>query len=124
MERIIVAAFQRYCVSNPLHPDTFPAVRTMEAEIVSMCLNMYHNPSGAGTTTSGGTESILMAVKTHREWAAATKGITRPEMYVPCLYMTLLTANGAQNRASECPRGVRQGRGVLQNQAAFDPCRS
>ncbi|KZV65613.1 PLP-dependent transferase [Peniophora sp. CONT] len=83
MEKVIVAAFQRYCVSNPLHPDAFPAVRTMEAEIVSMCLNMYNNPTGAGATTSGGTESILMAVKTHRDWARATKGITRPEMVVP-----------------------------------------
>lgn len=31
--------------------------------------------------TSGGTESILMSVKTHRDWARVTKGITRPEMY-------------------------------------------
>lgn len=30
--------------------------------------------------TSGGTESILMSVKTHRDWAKATKGITEPEM--------------------------------------------
>ena len=80
MERVIVAAFQRYCVSNPLHPDVFPAVRRMEAEVVAMCLRMYNNPDGAGAMTSGGTESILMAVKTHREWAYATKGITEPEL--------------------------------------------
>ncbi|TFK53493.1 PLP-dependent transferase [Heliocybe sulcata] len=83
MEQIIVAAFQRYCVSNPLHPDVFPAVRKMEAEIVAMCLRMYSNPDGAGTTTSGGTESIVMAVKTHREWAKEVKGITEPEMIIP-----------------------------------------
>jgi sphinganine-1-phosphate aldolase len=82
IEKIIVAAFQRYCVSNPLHPDVFPAVRKMDAEVVSMVLNMYNNPNGAGTTTSGGTESILMAVKTHRDWARATKGITEPELRV------------------------------------------
>ena len=52
----------------------------MEAEIVSMCLHMYNNPAGAGATTSGGTESILVAVKTHRDWAKAVKGITEPEM--------------------------------------------
>lgn len=40
----------------------------------------YNNPDGAGTTTSGGTESIIMAVKTHRDWARDTKGITNPEM--------------------------------------------
>jgi len=53
----------------------------MEAEIVAMCLRMYNNPTGAGATTSGGTESILMSVKTHRDWARAVKGISEPEMY-------------------------------------------
>ncbi|KAH8993326.1 PLP-dependent transferase [Lactarius hatsudake] len=83
MDKVLVAAFQRYCVSNPLHPDVFPAVRKMEAEIVAMCLRMYNNPTGAGATTSGGTESILMSVKTHRDWARAVKGISEPEMIVP-----------------------------------------
>ena len=81
VEKVIVSAFQRYCVSNPIHPDVFPAVRKMEAEIVSMVLKLYNNPDGAGTTTSGGTESIIMAVKTHRDWARDVKGITEPEMY-------------------------------------------
>lgn len=80
LQKVIVAAFERYAVSNPLHPDVFPAIRKMEAEIVAMCLRMYSNPYGAGTTTSGGTESIIMAVKTHRDWARAVKGITEPEM--------------------------------------------
>jgi sphinganine-1-phosphate aldolase len=35
---LIVAAYERYCVSNPLHPDVFPTVRKMEAEVVAMCL--------------------------------------------------------------------------------------
>ncbi|KZT10847.1 PLP-dependent transferase [Laetiporus sulphureus 93-53] len=83
LTRVILAAIARYALSNPLHPDVFPAVRKMEAEIVSMCLNMYNNPNGAGTTTSGGTESIIMAVKTYRDWARAVKGVTEPEMIVP-----------------------------------------
>ena len=80
LESIIVGAFQKYVISNPLHPDAFPAVRKMEAEVVQMCLRMYNNPDGAGTMTSGGTESIIMSVKTHRDWAKAVKGITEPEM--------------------------------------------
>jgi len=43
---------------------------------------MFNNPTGAGTMTSGGTESIVMAVKTYRDWARVTKGITEPEMSV------------------------------------------
>ena len=87
LSKIIIAAYARYCVSNPLHPEVFPAVRKMEAEIVAMCLKMYRGPSGsAGTMTSGGTESIIMAVKTYRDWARATKGIKEPELYVFTLH--------------------------------------
>ncbi|KAF9526574.1 pyridoxal phosphate-dependent transferase [Crepidotus variabilis] len=84
LSSIIITAYSRYCVSNPLHPEVFPAVRKMEAEIVSMVLKMYCAPdSAAGTMTSGGTESIVMAVKTYRDWARAVKGITHPEMIIP-----------------------------------------
>lgn len=55
----------KYLLSNPLHPDIFPEVRKMEAEVVRMILDMYNAPpEAAGTTTSGGTESILLACKT------------------------------------------------------------
>lgn len=81
LSKIIIAAYSRYCVSNPLHPEVFPAIRKMEAEIVAMCLKMYRGPSGStGTMTSGGTESIIMAVKTYRDWARAVKGVKEPEM--------------------------------------------
>jgi hypothetical protein len=65
-----------------LSPDVFPAIRKMEAEIVSQCLHMFSNPTGAGATTSGGTESILLACKSYRDWGRKVKGITRPEMWV------------------------------------------
>jgi sphinganine-1-phosphate aldolase len=42
-----------------------------------------------GTSTSGGTESILMACKSYRDWAAETKGITEPEMYDPVVQLFL-----------------------------------
>ncbi|KAH6906411.1 sphinganine-1-phosphate aldolase [Coprinopsis sp. MPI-PUGE-AT-0042] len=84
LHEVITSTYSRYCVSNPLHPDVFPAVRKMEAEIVSMCLKMYNAPhSAAGAMTSGGTESIVMAVKTYRDWAKKVKGITEPEMIIP-----------------------------------------
>lgn len=83
LSKLIVTAYARYCVSNPLHPDVFPAIRKMEAEIVSMCLKMYRGPEGsAGVMTSGGTESIIMSIKTYRDWARRVKGITEPEMFV------------------------------------------
>ncbi|KAL0242105.1 hypothetical protein I308_105733 [Cryptococcus tetragattii IND107] len=83
LNAVINEAMAKFVVTNPLHPDVFPGVRKMESEIVNICLNLFNGPNGAGTTTSGGTESILMSVKTHRDWARVTKGITRPEMVIP-----------------------------------------
>ena len=54
----------------------------MESEIISMTLNMYNAPSsGCGTVTSGGTESLLLAVKTYRDMAWEKRGVSEPEMY-------------------------------------------
>ena len=76
-------AFEKFSVANPIHPDVFPGVRKMEAEIVAMVLAMFNAPAGgAGVTTSGGTESILMACLSARQKARAERGVTEPEMYV------------------------------------------
>lgn len=75
-------AFEKYSVANPIHPDVFPGVRKMEAEIVAMVLAMFNAPPGAaGVTTSGGTESILMACLSARQKAYTERGVTEPEMY-------------------------------------------
>lgn len=74
-------AFGLFTVANPIHPDVFPGVRKMEAEIVSMVLAVFNAPPGAaGVTTSGGTESILMACLSARQKAYAERGVTEPEM--------------------------------------------
>lgn len=77
-------AFKRFGVSNPIHPDVFPGVRKMEAEVVAMTLGLFNAPeTGAGVTTSGGTESILMAVLSARQKALKERGVTEPEMILP-----------------------------------------
>ncbi|GAA5968880.1 hypothetical protein JCM3765_005823 [Sporobolomyces pararoseus] len=97
-------AFGKFEVSNPLHADVFPGVRKMDSEIVSMCLSLFNSPlpisavdeqGGAGTTTSGGTESILMACKAYRDRAKAEYGITEPEMIVP------ISAHAAFDKAAK-----------------------
>ncbi|PUU74653.1 pyridoxal phosphate-dependent transferase [Tuber borchii] len=73
-----------FSISNPMHPDVFPGVRKMEAEIVAMVLAMFNAPSGAGgITTSGGTESILMACLSARTKAYVERGVSEPEIIVP-----------------------------------------
>lgn len=74
-------AFGKFTVANPIHPDVFPGVRKMEAEIVAMVLGIFNAPAGAaGVTTSGGTESILMACLSARQKAYVERGVTEPEM--------------------------------------------
>ncbi|KAI9099865.1 pyridoxal phosphate-dependent transferase [Phlyctochytrium arcticum] len=81
---LINDAFSKFTVTNPLHPEIFPGIRQMEAEVVSMVLNMYNAPgTGCGSVTSGGTESLLMAVKAYRDMARDLRGITEPEMVIP-----------------------------------------
>ena len=70
--------------SNPLHTDLWPSGMKFEAEVVAMTAAMLGaNDSGGdeivGTLTSGGTESIIMAMKTHRDRA----GVANPEMVLP-----------------------------------------
>ncbi len=73
--------------SNPLHADLFPSASKFEAEIVSMTGYMLGagqtSDLVAGQVSSGGTESILLAMKSYRDLAREKKGITRPEMIAP-----------------------------------------
>eukprot|EP01061_Rhynchopus_euleeides_P015075 TRINITY_DN25893_c0_g1_i1.p1 TRINITY_DN25893_c0_g1~~TRINITY_DN25893_c0_g1_i1.p1 ORF type:complete len:530 (+),score=251.38 TRINITY_DN25893_c0_g1_i1:64-1590(+) len=70
--------------TNPLHGAQFSGVRKMETEVVSMVVNMFNGDENAcGAMTSGGTESILLAMKAYRELAREEKGITAPEIVVP-----------------------------------------
>ncbi|MBI4786825.1 MAG: aminotransferase class V-fold PLP-dependent enzyme [Chloroflexi bacterium] len=84
--------------SNPLHADVWPSTTKFEAEIVAMTAHMLGADAGSGvcgTVTSGGTESILVAIKTYRDWARETKGITAPEMIAPT------TAHAAFDKAAQ-----------------------
>ncbi|RKF54797.1 Sphingosine-1-phosphate lyase [Erysiphe neolycopersici] len=84
LNKLQVEAISKFTVANPIHPDVFPGVRKMEAEIVAMILAMFNAPVGAaGTNTSGGTESILMACFSARQKAYMERNITEPEMIVP-----------------------------------------
>ena len=91
--------------SNPLHTDLWPSSAKYESEIVSMTAKMLgadtveaeSDPAQeiCGVVSSGGTESILLAMKTYRDWARDQKKITRPEMIVP------VTAHAAFDKAAE-----------------------
>jgi len=84
VDDMLFAANELYMFENALNPFRFPSLRTMEVEVCEMTAGLLHAPDGAGgAMTSGGTESILMAVKSARDRARAEKGIERPRALVP-----------------------------------------
>ena len=84
VDEVLRAANDLYVFENALNPQRFPSLKVMERDVVGMTLGLLHGPDDAGgCMTSGGTESILMAVKTARNRAREERGITAPEMVVP-----------------------------------------
>nr|XP_029525710.1 sphingosine-1-phosphate lyase 1-like isoform X1 [Oncorhynchus nerka] len=83
LTKLLVKVYGDFAWSNPLHPDLFPGVRKMEAEIVRMACTLFNGgPNSCGTVTSGGTESILMACKAYRDMAYE-RGVKHPEIVAP-----------------------------------------
>ena len=84
--------FALFSHENTIQFDLCPSMFKMESEILAMAAKMLnadavtaHNPEDrvCGTVTSGGTGSILMAMKVYRDRAAKEKGITAPEIIMP-----------------------------------------
>ena len=84
----LTEAYGYYAHSNVLQRDMYPSATKMEAEIIAMTADMLHgdvSPEGdvGGLVTSGGTESLVTAMLTYREWGRNVKGIDRPQIIMP-----------------------------------------
>lgn len=65
-------AYAAFMSENGLGPLAFPSLAQMEKDVISMGLHLLHGPEGStGAMTSGGTDSITMAIKTARDYARA-----------------------------------------------------
>lgn len=83
VEAIGAAAAELYLHENALNTGAFPSLASMQSDVVRMTAGLLHGTSEvAGFMTSGGTESILMAVLAARERARIERGISDPEMVV------------------------------------------
>lgn len=86
---VIKEAYQMFMSENGLNPGAFPSLRRFETDVVQISADLLGgNRHTAGNMTSGGTESILMAVFTAREWARANfppdhPRHQRPEIVAP-----------------------------------------
>lgn len=97
LDEVTGKVYAKHIWSNPLHPDLFPNVQKMEAEVIKMTLRLFHGDADScGNVTSGGTESIMLMVYCYRNWAKSERGIDKPEMIVPH------TAHAAFDKAADC----------------------
>jgi sphinganine-1-phosphate aldolase len=72
-----------YLHENALNTKAFPSLGSIQSDVVGWTADLLNGPdTAAGFLTSGGTESILCAVKAARERARIERGIVAPEMIV------------------------------------------
>jgi len=77
-------AYGAFSSENGLNADAFPSLRRIQSDVVDTVSQWLHAPPGsAGFMTTGGTESILMAVLAARERGRAERGVASPEMVLP-----------------------------------------
>lgn len=89
-------AFNTFINENSLSPFTFPSLLRMENEVVAMMINLLGgNADTVGNMTTGGTESLMSAVKAARDYARENKPeITDPQLVMP------LSAHPSINKAA------------------------
>ncbi len=89
-------AYMKYLTENALDFTSFPSLFKFEKEIVEMAIDHLQGGSQAtGNFTNGGTESIILAVKSARDRARKLKpAIKEPEMILP------ITAHAAFHKAA------------------------
>lgn len=80
---VVEAVAAMFLHDNALNTLAFPSLGRIQSEVCAMAADLLHGPEAAGFMTSGGTESILLAVKSARERCREERGITEPEMVLP-----------------------------------------
>lgn len=95
-EEVAKRAYMMFLSENALDPTAFPSLPRLENELVAMVArHLGGGPDTVGSFTSGGTESILLAVKAARDLARAQRPeVTRPTIVLP------LSAHAAFHKAA------------------------
>lgn len=94
LDELAAAAYSAYATVNGLDMTVFPSVARLENDLIRSAAALLGAPGTQGTFTSGGTESILLAVKTARDHGRAERGVTQPRMVLPS------TAHAAFHKAA------------------------
>ncbi|MFP5387523.1 MAG: pyridoxal phosphate-dependent decarboxylase family protein, partial [Bacteriovoracia bacterium] len=83
--KLLKEAYTMFMSENGLNPMAFKSLKKFESEVIRMTVNLLHGDNECvGTMTSGGTESIMLAIKTYRDRARKLRPwIRKPEIIVP-----------------------------------------
>lgn len=93
--KVLEDAYDLYLYENALNPFAFPSLREYEREVVDWVGDLLHAPASmGGSMSSGGTESIFLAMQVARDRAKAERGLDRVEVVVP------VTAHPAFDKAA------------------------
>ncbi len=77
-------AYRRFGTENGLNTHAFPSLQRIQSEVVGIVAEWFEGGTeAAGFITSGGTESLLLAVKGARERGRAQREITAPNIVLP-----------------------------------------
>ncbi len=81
---VLKEAYTTFLYTNGLSVAAFRSLQKLESEVIAMTAELLGGSEAVGNMTSGGTESILMAIKTARDMARARRpDLTEPEMILP-----------------------------------------
>ncbi len=89
-------AYTMFFGENAVYSGVYPSLAMMESEVIELTLELLHGgESAAGSMSTGGTESIFLALKAARDWSRANRPVDgTPEIIVS------LTAHPAFDRAA------------------------
>lgn len=82
-EELLEQVGVRYLHDNALNPFKYPSVLQMELDVIAMAADLLGTAPNAGAVSSGGTESIFLAVQVARDHARKTRGIAEPVLLTP-----------------------------------------
>lgn len=82
LERLQHDVAEMFLHENALNPFRYRTLLHMEGDIVAWASNLFGAPAGAGSISSGGTESIFLAVQVARDEARA-RGNLHPTILTP-----------------------------------------
>jgi len=83
LEELLEEVGRQFLHENALNPFAFPSLVRMEQDVVGWAAALLHGAPKVGKLTSGGTESIFLAVQTARDWARRARGIKEPVIVTP-----------------------------------------